>query len=67
MKTVNTVEFELFYTDYFCMRSTSYDKLLRAAISTLKNNDNMTGKYTIKRCGITIATIGIAIRTITVS
>lgn len=41
MKTVNNLDFELWYDDNFCASFTSLDKAIKQAVDTYKANDHL--------------------------
>ena len=60
MKTINNLEFELFYSDNYCQTFYSLDKAIKMAGTTFKNNKEMLDSqdfYTIKLGYITIASV----------
>lgn len=59
MKTINNLEFELYYSDNYCTSFKSLDKAIKRAIDTYKNNEDMIERkefYTI-RLGISVIVI----------
>lgn len=60
MKTVNTLEFKLFYDNFFCTSGKSLDKLIKLAVAAFKDEPKMrlnNATYSIKMGHLTIATI----------
>lgn len=56
MKTINNLEFELYYSGNYCTSFKSLDKAIKMAIDTYKNNEDMAERpeYYYIKLGISI-------------
>ena len=56
MKTINNLEFELYYSDNYCASFKSLDKAIKMAVDTYKNNENMLERpeYYYIKLGISV-------------
>jgi len=56
MKTINNLEFELYYSGNFCSTFKSLDKAIKMAIDTYKNNEDMAERleYYCIKLGISV-------------